>query len=128
MERQPLRFIDRELLPLLVHVTREMASLVGCKPTNLTLHTNATTALNVVARSFDFTPAEKVLRLNIACGAVKKILLHTGATVVEVDIPMPLRSRQVLLDAIAAALDSPEHKGQWQLAVFDHVSSSSAIL
>lgn len=128
MEAQPLRFLDREVLPLLVQVTREMALFVGCAPTDLTLHTNATTALNVLFKSFAFSPVDKVLRLNLAYGAVKKMVADTGATVVEVDIALPLRSRKQLLDAVVAVLDAPEHKGQWKLAVFDHIASNSAIV
>ena len=48
LQLQPLRFIDRELFPYLVKVTKLMASHVNADPRDLVLVPNATSALNAV--------------------------------------------------------------------------------
>ena len=47
-EVQPLKFIDRELLPLLVHTIREFAPFVNAMPEDLVFLPSATVGLNTV--------------------------------------------------------------------------------
>jgi hypothetical protein len=88
---QPLRFIDRELLPLIVYTTRRMAQfvgtwhrapctstihlrlrvavkIVGCAPTTLALIPNTTLGLNAILQSLDLQRNDAVLTLNIEYG------------------------------------------------------------
>mmetsp|Transcript_17916 Transcript_17916/g.53835 ORF Transcript_17916/g.53835 Transcript_17916/m.53835 type:complete len:496 (+) Transcript_17916:1250-2737(+) len=55
-ERQPLRFIDRELLPRLVRSVRAGASLLSAQPAQVAILPNVTTALNSALRSLFFSP------------------------------------------------------------------------
>lgn len=125
LESQPLRFIDRELLPLLVHTTREVAKFVKAPPTSITLHNNVTTALNVlIGSSIDLPAGSRVLRLNLCYGAVKKMLdARTGIENVEIAVPLPLPNKDVLIQLVRDALET----GPFALAVFDHIASNSAI-
>lgn len=50
-DKQPLRFFDREMMPILVYVVRRMASFIGAPPSNVVLLPNVTDGLNCVLRS-----------------------------------------------------------------------------
>ena len=71
-ELQPLKFIDRELLPLLVHTIREFAPEVGAASTDLVFLPSATVGLNTVinAAARDWTPGDDVLSLDIGYSSV----------------------------------------------------------
>ncbi|CAH1798870.1 unnamed protein product [Owenia fusiformis] len=126
-ERQPLRFFDRELLPHLVHVTRRMASFVGCSPGDLVLIQNVTTAINCVVRSQNIKKGETVYMLNLTYGAVKKLITHvcenTGATIQEEKVILPLQSQQQIVDLVDRTL-----KEGTKLAIFDHIPSNTPFI
>ncbi|KAK7107905.1 hypothetical protein V1264_015735 [Littorina saxatilis] len=128
VERQPLRFFDRELLPHLVHVTRRLAKFVECDPQDLVLVTNATTAINSVLRSLKFSPGDVIVCLNFTYGAVKKLLnqvcLDTGAVLKEVTITLPVSSPVQIVEAIQKAVSQERVK----LAVLDHIPSNIPII
>lgn len=93
-ERQPLRFLDRQLLPTMVLVHRELAAFIGCDAPDVVIVPNATTALNAVFSSLQLKEKERVLRLSIAYSAVKKMLSfycgRVGGEQEEIHIPLPL--------------------------------------
>ena len=75
-EKQPLRFLDRELLPHLVHVTRRVAKFVGADRRDVVLVPNATTGTNAVVRSLKLLPGDKIYCLNLCYYAVLRLLEH----------------------------------------------------
>ena len=79
IERQPLRFVDREMLPLLAHVNRRLAKFVGANPSDIALLPNATAAINTVIRSIDWRPGDTVYYLNTCYYTVKKLFRHIGS-------------------------------------------------
>lgn len=132
MESQPLRFLDREALPLLVATIRELARRVHCSPCDLVLVPNATYGLNCIFRSA-VRAGDAVLTLDITYGAVKKMLqricAEVGATYSELPIPLPLRSGAQLVAHVDAALAERRASGRpVTLAVFDYISSNTALL
>ncbi|CAI8058002.1 L-cysteine desulfhydrase [Geodia barretti] len=97
-ERQPLRFLDRELLPLLAFTTRRLADFIDATPSELALVPNVTTGINSVIRSVckTFSPQDSVLIFNTTYGAVKKLVRtvseEVGFSVHELVIHFPLHS------------------------------------
>jgi len=83
-EAQPLRFIDRELFPLLCHSLRRAATLVRAPPTSVALVPNATYALTSVIRSLAGArdgagrAAGEICMLSIGYGSVEKMLRHAA--------------------------------------------------
>ena len=76
-ELQPLRYIDRELFPLLCHSLRRAAALVHAPPTSLALVPNATYALSsVIASVVGPMRGGSVCMLDIGYGSVQKMLRH----------------------------------------------------
>jgi hypothetical protein len=157
-ERQPLRFMDRTLLPELVRTTRLVAARVlGAAPADTTLVTNATTGLNAVFASLRrHGLLRSVLFLDCAYGADKAMArFYAQDGVVEVPVLAGLASPSNVvvtggggggggdcgggsssptesLDAyilcqVERALKSQKRPGAVSLAVFDHVTSNTAL-
>ena len=140
-EMQPLRFYDRDLLPLLVYSYRMFGNFINCNPEHLVLIPNATYGMNSIVRSLIQTENDDVLILDIAYGAVKKIVetvcKDRGSTfdVIEIPLNTPMKTNEELLDDqkfidfeanLLNALDmaiEPRHK----LIIFDHTTSNTGI-
>jgi len=128
IERQPVRFLDRELFPHLVHVTRGLADVLQCRPQDLLPMPSATIALNTVVRSwqrrFKPGPEQRALAFSVAYGSTKKLLRkvseETGLQLDEATLEFPLEGETQVLDALAAAL-LPETS----LVVLDAVPSNA---
>ena len=93
-EAEPVSFIDRELIPHLVYVTRRLAEFVGvsalnatmkanyhdlssdCDPCDLVLVPNVTTAMNCILQSLarTMTPDDVILFFNVIYGACGDVL------------------------------------------------------
>jgi isopenicillin-N epimerase len=127
-ERQPLRFIDRELFPHIVHSIRCMAAEVGVPPERCVFLPNATTGFNAALRSAPLAAGDTVFLLDIAYGSMKKavaeIAAAAGAAVVTMPVAFPVASEDDLVAQVAAAMPTRGVK----LAVFDHVASNTGLV
>lgn len=123
IERQPLRFFDRELLPQMVNISRRLSKFVGCDATDLVLVTNATTAINCVIRGIKFQKGDTIFFLSTTYGAVKKLLKEVSEEkelhLQEVQLVPPVTCKEQIIDLVDSNL-----KSGTRLAVFDHVSSN----
>jgi len=128
VEKQPLRFFDRELLPLLVHVSRRLADFVGCDAKDLVLINNATFGTNSVLNSLEFGADDVILMFSITYGAVKKLVNHictkTGSKNRVVNVDFPLSGKQEILEALEKELE----KGDIKLVIIDHIHSNTPII
>ncbi|CAI8058003.1 L-cysteine desulfhydrase [Geodia barretti] len=130
-ERQPLRFLDRELLPLLAFTTRRLADFIDATPSELALVPNVTTGINSVIRSVckTFSPQDSVLIFNTTYGAVKKLVRtvseEVGFSVHELVIHFPLHSHSQILETLESGLR--EHESV-KLVIADHISSNYGII
>lgn len=126
-ERQPLRFIDRELFPYIVHSLRCMAQELSCPPQNITFIPNATYGLNTAIASAGVTRGDTVFMLDIGYGSVKKmaqtLCASVGATLVTYHVPFPFPPPDDLVTAVTAAIP-PGTK----LCIFDHITSNTAVV
>ena len=127
-ESQPLRFIDRELFPLMCHSIRALASLVKCPPTSLALVPNATYALSSVIASLPLPPGATLFCLDIGYGSVRTMLAAAAARVVggsvvvgKVTFPLPGGPAQLLAQVL------PQIPPHCSLAVYDTVTSTPTI-
>jgi len=126
-EAQPLRFIDRELFPLMVHSVRAAARLVGAPPASIALCPHATYALHSVISSQPLREGDTLFCLDVGYGSVRKMLAlaaeRAGARVVVGAVPFPLTTPAALVAAVEAQVPPG-----CALAVFDHVASNSGLL
>lgn len=127
MERQPVRFLDRELPALMRDAAQELASFVGAAARDVVFVDNATAGVNAVVGSLSFSPGDEILVTSHVYGAVRKTIRHVaaraGATLVEVPVPFPLADAGEVVDAVARGLGP-----RTRLAVLDHVASASGLV
>ena len=69
LEREPVDFIARRLWPLLAEARAELGAFVGAQADDLTFVQNATTGVNMAARTLDLQPDDEVLSTNLEYGA-----------------------------------------------------------
>lgn len=126
-ERQPLKFFDRELLPLIAYSIRQMADYLNCPSQELLPLPNVTTGLNAIMNSVDLNVGDEVVCFSLTYGSTKKILQNrchrSGASLRIVPIPLPIRSEEEI------SLELSKHLSErTRLVVIDHITSNTALL
>ena len=79
LERQPVEFLARRLDGLIEEAKARLAAKIGARPDDLAFVTNATSGMNVVARSLPLGPGDEVLVSNHEYGAVDLLWQHVCA-------------------------------------------------
>ncbi len=127
MERQPLRFLVRELETDLDAARAALADFCGADADDLAFVTNATTGVNTVLRSLEFKPGDELLVTNHAYNACRNALdfvaERSGARVVVATIPFPFHDREELVAPVLECV-TPHTR----LALLDHVTSPTGIV
>jgi isopenicillin-N epimerase len=86
LERQPVEFLARRHEGLIEEAKTRLAGEVGARPDDVVFAPNATSGMNVVARSLPLGPGDEVLITNHEYGAVDLLWRHvcarTGAMLV----------------------------------------------
>ena len=127
-ESQPLRFFDRQLLPMVAHTVREVATFLGCPATELVPLPNVTSGLNGVLNSLPLGPGDELMCLSVTYGSTKKILndvcAKTGATLNIVPLPLPIESEAGVIATVQAALTASN--GRIRAVVIDQITSNTA--
>ncbi|GAX17750.1 hypothetical protein FisN_24Hh184 [Fistulifera solaris] len=138
LERQPLRFFDRTLLPHLAYSTRRLSQFVNLsRREEMALIPNVTAGMNSIISSYfrEYGKSGHVILWDTSYGSVKKMAHHYGSGAVT-KIPF----QRLYLNALAESSDpeqvflralhdclnyftaSPE-----PLVILDHVSSNTAL-
>ena len=127
LEAQPVRFLHRELPPLLRAAAAGLAAFVGARGDDLVFVANATAGYNAVLRSFRFAPGDQILLLDHGYPAVRSVARfvaeRTGAEIVTAALPFPPPDDDAIIAAVAAALTE-----RTRIAVIDHITSPSALI
>ncbi len=126
LERQPVEFLGRRAEDLLDEARAAMASYLGCERDNLVFVPNATTGINVVARSFPLQSGDEVVGTDLEYGACEQtwqwFCAKRGACYVKAHIPLPVAAPDEVVGAIFAAV-TPRTR-----AIFlSHVTSGTAL-
>jgi isopenicillin-N epimerase len=127
LEREPVRFLDRELEENLAIVRARLGAFLGASPEDLAFVGNATTGVNTVLHALRFDRGDELLTTDHDYNAVLNALHHVadrdGARVVVAAIPFPISSSDEAVDPILAAVTA-----RTTLAVVSHVTSPTALV
>lgn len=127
LERQPVRFMARELEGLLDEARAALAAFVGAVPGDLAFVPNATSGVNAVLRSLVFAPGDELLTTDHAYNACKNALHfvaeRSGATVVVAKVPFPLAGPATVVESVLARVTP-----RTRLALLDHVTSPTGLV
>lgn len=127
MEANPVRFLTRELTPLLDASRVRLAALLHTAPQNLVFVHNATTAVNAVVRSLDFRRGDEILTTrhdyNACRNALKEAARRAGARLVIATPPFPVRDDEQIVESVLARVTK-----RTRFAMIDHITSSTAVV
>lgn len=129
MELNPDRWFRKTLRERYDENVRVLADFVGADPNNLVFVTNATTAVNTVVKNLVLGPEDIILLNSHTYGACAKAIdcavRKCGADMLSLDIILPIRSEDQLIDQVVEAC---KRNVGIRLAIIDHISSPSAIV
>ncbi len=127
MERQPVRFLVRELETHLDQARARMAEFAGADAEDLVFVSNTTSGVNTVLRSLEFKPGDELLvtnqEYNASRNALDFVAERSGARVVIAKIPFPFRSAEELIAPVLECVTP-----RTRLALLDHVTSQTGII
>ena len=127
LELEPVDFLARRLPGLLDEARAALADYVGCSARDLAFVQNATTGVNLAARSLDLGPGDEILATDLEYGACDlawdQVCGRTGARYVRAPIPLPLHDPSELVEALFASASE-----RTRAVYFSHVTSETALV
>lgn len=127
LEREPVRFIVRELDDLMAEARAAVGRFVGAHADDLAVVPNATTGVATVLRSLELSPGDELLTTDHVYAACRNALVdvaaRSGARVVMAPVPFPLEADDQVVDAVLAAVTP-----RTRLALLDHVTSPTGLV
>jgi isopenicillin-N epimerase len=127
LERNPVRFLWREIEGRIDAARGELARFLGADPGDVAFVPNATTAVNSVLRSLDLQPGDELISTDHgynACGNVlAECARRSGVTVVTARIPFPIAGPHEVVAAILATVTA-----RTRLVLIDHITSPTALV
>ncbi|RKH58899.1 aminotransferase class V-fold PLP-dependent enzyme [Corallococcus aberystwythensis] len=127
LESEPVRFLARELEPLLNEARAELAAFVGVDADDLAFVPNATTGVNTVLRNLRFQPGDELLvtdnEYNASKNALDVAAAEQGVKVVVATLPWPVSSPESVVDAVMARVTP-----RTRLVLIDHITSQTALV
>ena len=125
MERNPVAFLARRSAALLRDARTALAAYLGASADDLVFISNATTGVNIVARSFDLQAGDEVLTTDLEYGACiatwERVCREQGATLRRVCVPLPLDTGQLVERIFDAAT------ARTRLLFVSHMASATAL-
>ncbi len=127
LEREPVRFFERDYEPLLDEARTVLAGVVGARTDDLAFVPNATAGVNAVLRSLDFGPDDELLvtdhEYNASRNALDHLIERTGARLVVVPLPLPVEDADEIIDAVLSHVTD-----RTRLLLIDHVTSPTGLV
>ncbi len=127
MERQPVRFLARELEGELDTARRAVAIFLNADPDGIAFVPNATTGVSTVLASLRFQPGDELLacdhEYNATLNALRATAARYGATVALARVPFPVADAGQVVQAYLDAVTP-----RTRLALVSHVTSPTALV
>lgn len=127
LEREPVAFVGRRQEALLDAARARIATYVNAPADSVSFVVNATSGLNVVARSLPLKPGDEVLTTNLEYGALDLTWEHlcgkAGASYVQQPITLPVTTRDAVVDQLWEGVTERTR------AIFlSHITSGTALI
>ena len=127
MERQPVRWLQREADDRLAAARAALAAYVGCDHDEVVYFPNPTQAINMVARSLRLEPGDEVLATDHEYGAMDRtwrvVCADAGARYVQAHVPVPLPpTADEVVERIWAAVTP-----RTRVLFISHITSATAV-
>lgn len=126
LERQPVRFITRELPQQLADSRQVLGEYLKAASSNLVYVPNVTFGVNVVARSLSLGPGDEVLTSDHEYGACENawryLSQRNGFRIIQQPIGIPLASEQEILEQFWQAVTP-----RTRVIYLSHITSSTAM-
>lgn len=127
LERQPVEFLGRRFADLMREARESLAAFVGAAPDELVYTPNATTGLNIIARSLPLQKGDEVLATDHEYGALDRtwrfICDKRGARYIRQPVPLPIESAERVVEAIWSGVT-----GRTRVLFVSHITSPTAII
>lgn len=127
LERQPVKFLAREVRAHLQQARQGLAAYVHCEPEDLVYFPNPTTALNMVARSLELHPGDHILSTDHAYGAMDRtwqfIARKTGARYIQQSMPLPMTTKDAFVERFWSGVTE-----RTRVIFLDHLTSPTALI
>jgi isopenicillin-N epimerase len=126
LEHQPVKFLGREIQGLLSEARKSLGAYLNADKDDLIFVPNATTGVNIVARSLNLKAGDEVLASDHEYGACNNTWTYLsqrqGFTYRHVAIPLPVRSNEEMLEQFWQAV-TPQTK----VIFLSHITSPTAV-
>jgi isopenicillin-N epimerase len=127
IEREPVRFLARELQDHLDEARLAVAAFLRADPEGVAFGPNATTGVSTILGSLRFGPGDELLagdhEYNATLNALRSAADRDGASVVIARIPFPLEDPAQVVQAYLDAVTP-----RTRLALVSHVTSTTALV
>lgn len=127
LERQPVEFLGRRFNDLMREARRALGAYLNAEAQDLVFVPNATTGLNIVARSLRLEPGDEILSNDQEYGALDRtwrfLSQRSGARYIRQPIPLPVRSADEVIDAIWSGVTE-----RTRVLFISHITSPTAIV
>jgi isopenicillin-N epimerase len=127
LELEPVAFLGRRFPELMADARSRLADYVGADPLDLVYVPNATTGVNIVARSLDLGPGDEVLVTDHIYGACDRTWRfvggRAGATVRHVSIDLPVTTHEEVVEKVWSAVNE-----RTKLIFLSHITSVTGLV
>jgi isopenicillin-N epimerase len=127
LERQPVAFLGRRFAELMQEARQALASYAGADADDLVYVPNATTGLNIVARSLPLEPGDEILATDHEYGALDRtwrfVCARRGARYVRQPVRLPVTSPEQVVEAIWSGVTE-----RTRILFVSHITSSTALV
>ncbi|MFN7035099.1 MAG: aminotransferase class V-fold PLP-dependent enzyme [Bellilinea sp.] len=127
LERQPVEFLGRRAKNLLAQSRAVLAEYLHTRPDNLVYVTNATTGLNIIARSLNLSEQDEVLSTDHEYGALDRtwrfLAQKRGFKYINQPINLPVEKTDQILADFWAGVSS-----NTKVIFISHITSPTAII
>lgn len=127
LEREPVEFLGRRFSNLMSDARALLANYIHADARDIVYVPNATTGLNIVARSLALEPGDEILTTDHEYGALDRtwrfLCKKSNAVYKQHSIPMPLTTAENFVDAFWAGVTA-----RTRVIFLSHITSPTALI